>query len=131
MDHSDFYNSPEWRAVRELTLARDGNRCSVARLIGGDCSARLDVHHLQSLDERPDLGLALDNLLTVCSCHHPTLEAIRRMLRIIRLIDMPPCGHHHPYRQGRIDCENKRRAAALDRQASKLARLTPDALVAA
>jgi hypothetical protein len=123
MDKVSFYTSPEWLAVREQALSRDANRCSVARLIGGDCSARLDVHHLQSLGERPDLALDLDNLLTVCSSHHPTLEAIRRVLRIIRLIDMPPCGHNHPYRQGRIDCENKRRAALLAKRVGRLVRV--------
>lgn len=120
MDKDAFYNSPEWRAAREQARARDGNRCSVARLIGGSCSARLHVHHLQSIEERPDLALDLDNLLTVCSTHHPTLEAIRRLLRIIRVIDLPPCGHHHAYAAGRIDCENKRRDAALARRAAKL-----------
>lgn len=120
MDKDAFYISPDWHAVRDLARERDSHRCSVARLLGGECSARLDVHHLQSIDERPDLALDLDNLLTVCATHHPTLEATRRLLRIIRLIDMPPCGHHHPYRAGRIDCENKRRDAVLARRGAKL-----------
>jgi hypothetical protein len=123
MTNADFYNSPEWHAARTLARKRDGNRCSVARLLGGDCSARLDVHHLQPLDERPDLALDLDNLLTVCASHHPTLEACARLLRIIRLIDMPPCGHRHPYRQGRIDCDNKRRADLLAKRAGRLVRV--------
>ena len=123
MDRDAFYTSPEWRAVREHVRSRDGHRCSVARLIGGDCSARLDVHHLQSIEERPDLALDPDNLLTVCASHHPTLEAVRRILRIIRMIDLPPCGHTHPYRQGRIDCENRRRADLLAKRAGKLARI--------
>lgn len=124
MDRDRFYTSPEWLVVREQALARDGNRCSVARLIGGDCSTRLDVHHLQPIEERPDLVYDLDNLLTVCSSHHPTLEAVRRILRVIRLIDMPPCPHRHTYPQGRIDCENRRRAALLSRRAAKLARVS-------
>jgi hypothetical protein len=131
VDNADFYNSPEWRGLSDLARSRDGNRCSVARLIGGKCSARLDAHHLQSIQERPDLALELDNLLTVCASHHPTLEACRRLLRVIRMIDMPPCGHTHPYASGKRACEERRRAAALDRQAAKLARLTPDALTAA
>jgi 5-methylcytosine-specific restriction endonuclease McrA len=121
MDNRAFYNSPEWHAARDLALARDGHKCSVARLLGGDCHDRLDVHHLQSLDERPDLALDLDNLLTVCASHHPTLEAVRRLLRVMRLIDLPPCGHRHPYPQGRIDCDRRRRDAELAKRAARLA----------
>lgn len=120
MTNEDFYNSPEWHAVRDLARERDGNRCSVARLLGGVCSDRLDVHHLQSRDERPDLALDLDNLLTVCARHHPTWEAAAHLLRVVRLIDMPPCNHHHPYASGRIQCENKRRDAALAKRAARL-----------
>ncbi len=120
MDRDAFYTSPEWRAVREQARTRDGHRCSVARLLGGDCSARLDVHHLQAVDERPDLALDLDNLLTVCARHHPTLERAAKLLRVIRLIDMPPCVHRHPYETGRIECENKRRERALAQRALKL-----------
>lgn len=120
MDTRSFYNSPEWAAARELAKARDGHRCSIARLLGGDCHERLDVHHLQSVEERPDLALDLDNLLTVCASHHPTLEAVRRILRIIRLIDLPPCGHRHPYAQGRRDCERKRRDELLTKRAARL-----------
>ena len=120
MDNETFYNSPEWHAAREHARKRDGDRCSVARLLGGNCSARLDVHHLQSVEERPDLALDVDNLITVCSHHHPTLEAAARLLRIIRLIDMPPCHHRHPYAAGRIACENKRRNDALAKRAARL-----------
>ena len=124
MDRDTFYTSPEWLVVREKALARDGNRCTVARLIGGDCSTRLDVHHLQPVSERPDLAYDLDNLVTACSSHHPTLEAVRRILRIIRVIDLPPCGHKHPYASGRIECENRRRAKLLARRAGRLARVS-------
>lgn len=120
MDRDLFYTSPEWLVAREQALARDCGRCSVARLLGGHCSDRLDVHHLQTVEERPDLVYDLDNLLTVCSRHHPTWEAAARLLRVIRLIDMPPCHHRHPYASGRIECENRRREAALAKRAARL-----------
>lgn len=115
-----FYTSPEWLAVREQALHRDGNRCSVARLIGGDCSATLHVHHLKPRSEYPELALDLDNLLTVCSSHHPTLEAVRRLLLIVRLDTLPRCNHRHPYESGRRECERRRRDELLARRASRL-----------
>jgi 5-methylcytosine-specific restriction protein A len=118
-----FYSSQPWISVRERVLARDGSRCSVSRLLGGDCGGVPHVHHLQARSERPDLALDEDNLLTVCASHHPTLEAVRRLLRVIRLVDLPPCPHRHPYAEGRRQCERRRRAELLDRRASRLARV--------
>lgn len=105
-----FYNSPEWIAVRDRVRARGGNACSVGRLLGGDCSATLAVHHIAPRSERPDLALDEANLRTVCVRHHPTWESLRRVLRA-RIA--PRCPHRHRYREGRIACERAlaRRAA--------------------
>jgi 5-methylcytosine-specific restriction endonuclease McrA len=117
-----FYTSSEWLAVREQALARDRGRCSVARLIGGDCSATLHVHHLKPRKEFPELALDLDNLLTVCASHHPTLEAVRRLLLVMRLDSLPRCTHRHPYESGRRACEERRRRQKLERRAHALQR---------
>lgn len=117
-----FYTSPEWLAVREQALVRDGARCSVARLLGGDCSETLHVHHLKPRREYPELALDLDNLLTVCASHHPTLEAVRRLILIVRLDALPRCRHNHPYESGRRACEQRRRAELLAKRAGRLAR---------
>jgi hypothetical protein len=106
-----FYTSPEWRALTERVKRRDGNRCTVARLLGGSCSGTLTVHHIEKRRDRPDLELDDDNCATVCSVHHPTWEAMRAFIEKARR-PLPPCGHFHPYRQGRIACE-RRRAAKL------------------
>ena len=123
MSEDGFYNSPAWLLVRESVLSRDGGRCVVGRLIGGDCSARLDVHHIQPREERPDLELDEENLVTVCSSHHPTWAALARLLRILQgEIDLPPCRHQHRYREGRLECERRRREQIVARRAERLAR---------
>jgi hypothetical protein len=74
---ASLYSSLAWRAARRAALDRDGERCTVARLLGGICSASLHVHHLKPVREGGD-RFGLDNLVTVCSTHHPQLEGVRR-----------------------------------------------------
>jgi group II intron reverse transcriptase/maturase len=57
----------EWRDVRFAALARDHYRCT-----NPSCgnTQNLDVHHVISRAQRPDLALNLDNLTTLCgTCH--------------------------------------------------------------
>jgi hypothetical protein len=118
-----FYSSAEWIEVRDLVRERDGRRCSVGRLLGGSCRGPLHVHHILSRRERPDLALDQDNLGTVCASHHPMWEALLRLLRILNGdAELPPCGHVHPYREGREACDRKRREQIALRRAEKLAR---------
>lgn len=80
-----FYNSKEWKAKRIQILARDKHECQ-------DCIARLkaakdnnielkgddrlirraeEVHHIKELEERFDLRLDDDNLISLCiQCHN-------------------------------------------------------------
>lgn len=102
-----FYSTPEWRALSERVKERDGHRCTVARLIGGQCGGLLHAHHIESLTDRPDLGLKIDNCASVCAVHHPKWERIRRLLS--KEPKVPACRHRHPYRSGREQCENERR----------------------
>lgn len=99
------YTSPRWRALADLARARDGARCSVSRLLGGDCSTHLHVHHLVPVSDDSARAYDLDNCLTVCSAHHPRLEALRRHV----LHEQRPrrCRHRHPYPQGRVECERR------------------------
>lgn len=103
----DFYTSKEWRELRDRVIRRDGNRCTVSRLLGGDCSAMLQVHHIEARRDRPDLELDPDNCGTVCSAHHPSWEAVRRYVERSRR-ELPPCRHTHPYREGRLQCARER-----------------------
>lgn len=107
MEH--LYATPEWAAAREAVLDRDGRRCTVARLLGGPCHPILDVHHVVPADECAD-PYDLDNLITVCHAHHPSLERLRRYLR------MTPrrrrCPHNHRYDHARRECERRLNVAA-------------------
>lgn len=71
-----FYHSAKWKRLRKAALYRDRGLCQ-------DCMARFDagtgfkprradtVHHLLTLEERPDLALDLNNLLSLCAiCHN-------------------------------------------------------------
>ena len=71
-----FYHSDAWRRARASALARDKGMCR-------DCMDRFEagygvkprratmVHHVKSIEERPDLKLDLDNLRSLCDpCHN-------------------------------------------------------------
>lgn len=103
-----LYSSPEWLDLRARALARDGHRCTVARLLGGSCSARLDVHHLIPVAEGgPELP-DLDGVVTTCSAHHPTLEALRRFVVNRRRRRVRACRHDHRYDIARRQCRQQR-----------------------
>lgn len=101
---AEFYNSAQWKVLRAAARERDGNACTVARLIGGDCRGLLHVHHIDP-DGDP---LDLDNLGTVCATHHPKWEALRRALVATH---EPPvwrrCRHVHRTREARELCERR------------------------
>ena len=82
----DFYHSREWREIRPIVLSRDHHECQDCRR-AGRYSRGTTVHHILRLEDRPDLALTLDNLVTLCAtCHnreHPdklpeSRQAIRR-----------------------------------------------------
>ncbi len=114
-----IYDSLRWRAARARTLRRDDNRCTVARLLGGECSATLHVHHIRPVSEG---GALYDdaNLATVCDSHHPVWEALRRrLLAALDCEDESPvaCRHYHRSTEARRACEarmarQRRRSAA-------------------
>lgn len=80
-----FYNSKKWKTKRIQILERDRHECQ-------DCRQRLqnavnnrirletderkirkavEVHHIIELNERPDLALEDDNLISLCTqCHN-------------------------------------------------------------
>ena len=80
-----FYNSAAWKHKRMAVLDRDHYECQ-------DCRKRLEkaacdgvklegrdrkiwpaeeVHHIKELREHPDLALADDNLISLCTrCHN-------------------------------------------------------------
>ena len=79
MKQQGFYDRAAWKNARRAALERDGYLCQL-RFAG--CTRIADtVHHVQELEDRPDLALELDNLTSCCrSCHEQTKH--RDKLRI-------------------------------------------------
>ncbi|MEM5014101.1 HNH endonuclease [Niallia taxi] len=69
-----FYKSAAWSKARRLALERDNHLC-VHHLKQNRVVAADMVHHIMELKDYPELGLTLDNLISLCnSCHeaeHP------------------------------------------------------------
>ncbi|MBJ8113552.1 HNH endonuclease [Bacillus cereus group sp. N6] len=79
-----FYDSGEWKRIREQVKRRDNYECQECKRNG---SVRVDtneysesakrkkiglvVHHIKELEHHPELALDMDNLETVCvNCHN-------------------------------------------------------------
>lgn len=65
----DFYKSSKWKSKRERVLRRDEYMCRECKRYGKSVLAAT-VHHIIPLDQRPELKLVSDNLLSLCNkCH--------------------------------------------------------------
>lgn len=65
-----FYKTMAWRRKRLEILERDNYECQLCKR-EGKYNKGNTVHHIQHMEDRPDLALADDNLLTVCeACHN-------------------------------------------------------------
>lgn len=66
-----FYLSKPWRKIREAALCRDNYLCQICLKKRGRIRTAVIVHHIKPLETHPDLGLTLDNLLSLCNaCHN-------------------------------------------------------------
>lgn len=79
-----FYDSREWKQLREERKRLDNYECQECKRNGlvsidtneysetaGRKKIQLVVHHVQELEQRPDLALEIDNLETLCvNCHN-------------------------------------------------------------
>ncbi len=67
----DFnYDAEKWRRKREAVLRRDKYQCQMCRRYGR-ITAATTVHHIQHVEDRPDLTYEDDNLISVCdACHN-------------------------------------------------------------
>lgn len=65
-----FYKSKKWIRKRELILKRDEYKCRECKRYG-KTSPATTVHHVIPLDQRPDLKLNINNLISLCDkCHN-------------------------------------------------------------
>ena len=71
-----FYKSAAWRKARAAALMRDHyicQDCLRAKARGEMIRPRTatTVHHIRPIDQRPDLKLDMDNLISLCDpCHN-------------------------------------------------------------
>ncbi|ALY08060.1 hypothetical protein BhaS171_00004 [Bacillus phage vB_BhaS-171] len=76
-----FYNSGNWKHLREAALKRDNYECQQCKREGkvhldstkdGEAKKKieLNVHHKKEIEYHPDLAYELDNLETLCLYHH-------------------------------------------------------------
>ncbi len=104
---SALVDSTRWSRARRRALARDGNRCTVSRLLGGECaSGPLHVHHIVAVSEGGE-RYELENLGTTCAAHHPMWESLRRTIvrRMLGELEVPRCPHRHASAEARRICE--------------------------
>ena len=69
-----FRNTYAWRKTRERVKDRDGHLCRYCLAHGVITSEGLEVHHIEPLEERPDLGLVDEYLVTLCGGDHERAE---------------------------------------------------------
>ncbi|MDT2815965.1 HNH endonuclease [Vagococcus carniphilus] len=69
-----FYNSSEWKLLRQSVLERDNYECQWCKEQGKVTTgvhSILEVDHIEELKDRPELALDIDNLRTLCKdCHN-------------------------------------------------------------
>lgn len=117
---TELYDTLRWRLTSRRARERDGHRCTVARLLGGECSGRLHAHHIRPVTEG-GAPFDLENVGTACASHHPVWEMLRRRLlaALDREVEKPPvlrCRHHHPTAEGRRICERRLLREARERE---------------
>jgi len=108
MEH--LYSDPEWLDLAARAKARDGHRCTVARLLGGSCSGTLHAHHLIPMSEGGPFLPDLEGVITTCAGHHRVLHALRSFVARRMTRKPRPCRHDHRYDIARRECRRRRLA---------------------
>lgn len=76
-----FYNSKEWKKVRERIKNRDKGLCLMCLYIDNVITSYDYVHHVEEEKERKDLRLEEDNLICLCkSCHKEVHKGYEKSL---------------------------------------------------
>ena len=64
----DTRNDSAYQDWRKKVWVRDGFKCKV---VGPDCSGRLEAHHILGWTKYPELRYEINNGITLCHAHHP------------------------------------------------------------
>jgi 5-methylcytosine-specific restriction endonuclease McrA len=77
---NNFYKSPAWKRKRANILRRDGYMCRECKRYGKTTEATT-VHHINPLENYPELKLVNENLLSLCgACHDKMHDRISNKL---------------------------------------------------
>lgn len=98
--NNDFYKSTKWKVKRERILKRDDYMCKECKRYGKTTGATT-VHHIYPLEERPEIKLNNNNLISLCSkCHDKMHDRINDSLTVAgkqwcerlknKIFDIPP-----------------------------------------
>jgi len=81
----NFYKTAKWKAKRERILRRDEYLCQECKRYGKTTPATT-VHHIYPLEQRPELGLVSDNLISLCNdCHNAMHDRTTNQLTALGL----------------------------------------------
>ncbi|MFC0232741.1 HNH endonuclease [Vagococcus entomophilus] len=73
-DRAAFYNSSEWKVLRQKILERDNYECQWCKAEGKvntNAHSILEVDHIKELEYHPELALEESNMRTLCKeCHN-------------------------------------------------------------
>jgi len=69
--------SPAHRYWSRQVKNRDGWKCKIAN---GNCSGRVESHHILGWKEYPELRYEINNGITLCHAHHPRKRAEEKRL---------------------------------------------------
>ncbi|MBN8236843.1 HNH endonuclease [Halobacillus kuroshimensis] len=76
-----FYQSKEWRFLRQQALERDSHECQECKRNGRVGSAK-NVHHIKEVKKFPWLALNLRNVESVCiNCHNKEHKRLEKYIR--------------------------------------------------
>lgn len=66
---------------RKDVKTRDGYKCQMTHT--GECSGRIEVHHIRSWKDYPLLRYEITNGITLCHAHHPRKRAEEKRLETV------------------------------------------------
>lgn len=66
--HNRNFHDPVYKQWVMNVKNRDGWKCKIAN---GDCSGRVEAHHILGWKDNPELRYQINNGITLCHAHHP------------------------------------------------------------
>lgn len=91
-----FHKTTRWIKKRSRVLRRDEYLCQECKRYG-KTTAATTVHHINPIEERPDLALFDKNLISLCSkCHDKMHDRINNILTALGMQWVQRVAKHIP-----------------------------------